>query len=961
MTAAYDPVLVVLSYLIAVLASYVALNLASRVSVSQGRVALYWLFGGAAAMGTGIWSMHFIGMLAFHLPIPISYDIPMTLLSMFIAAVASGFALFTVNRDTLAPYRLLASGTVMGIGIAAMHYTGMAAMRMFPPIRYDPQLFALSIAIAIVASIAALWIAFHLRSATAIHVAWKRSGAALIMGVAIVGMHFTGMAAAHFDADSICLGGPQQISTAWLAATIACCTVLLLTGTMLIRGGGRMMLTPVGGPVSIRLKLSASFLAVALLVVSFVVIMLWMQMEAAEYAAIFEADHMATTIAAEIGGNDTGDPQFAQRQITKLLGHDVRDVFVVDANKRVIADADPTEIGLLFSNDPDNAIGSTLADGRTHTFTEVHESPRSVARQVAVPIYRDPANRRSSIVGALILEYTPLYNAMMTEARAVFYFLAAVGVAFVFLIAAFGIRVASAISLPLAELKRGVVALSAGNYKARVKVASKDEIGALAVAFNSMAEDLCYGHAKLVEHQCELENRVATRTAEWQRAEEAQRQTAAELRLITEHVPVALCYVDRELRYRYHNNRYAKLVGVAADQIDGRGVSEVWGAQIYDSVKPWIDQALAGREVAFEHQHRPKGGEAQQSYTTLVPRLENDGSVVGYYAMIQNVTERKRAEEAQWWTNDELIQVNLQLREAQNQLLQAEKMASIGQLASGVAHEINNPIGYVCSNFGTLDRYLSDIFVLLERYRQAAEAIADKTLRADLRSAWQTADIDFVKVDVLALLAESKEGITRVKQIVQDLKNFSRAAGDEDWQWADLHQGIDSTLNIVWNELKYKTEICKEYGELPQVQCRPSQLNQVFLNMLVNGADAIKQRGTITIRSGADSDSVWIEFADTGEGINPEHVSRIFDPFFTTKAVGKGTGLGLSVAYGIVKAHNGRIDVRSEVGNGTSFRVWLPIRQPGLDKPAAPPRDRDRRVPATTPGVLEPAVAGSVS
>jgi two-component system, NtrC family, sensor kinase len=370
---------------------------------------------------------------------------------------------------------------------------------------------------------------------------------------------------------------------------------------------------------------------------------------------------------------------------------------------------------------------------------------------------------------------------------------------------------------------------------------------------------------------------------------------------------------------------------------------------------------LSGHEVAFEQQGPDHGDESQHFCTTLVPRRDNDGNVVGYYAMIQNVTERGRAEESLRRTNDELTDMNLRFLESQNQLLQADKMASIGQLAAGVAHEINNPIGYVYSNVDTLDRYLSDIFVLLERYREAAESMPDQALRARLQGAWQEADLDFVKDDVLALMTESKEGITRVKQIVHDLKNFSRAAGDENWQWSDLHQGIDSTLNIVGNELKYKVEVCKHYGELPQVQCRPSQLNQVFMNILLNGADSIKQRGTITISSGVDGDNVWIEFADTGEGISPEHLNCIFDPFFTTKPVGKGTGLGLSVAYGIVMAHSGRIDVRSEVGKGTSFRVWLPIRQPELDQPGVPPRDRDIVVPATTRQAERPAVAESIS
>jgi PAS domain S-box-containing protein len=688
--------------------------------------------------------------------------------------------------------------------------------------------------------------------------------------------------------------------------------------------------------LGIRSKISTAFIAVAMLVVTFVAIALWTQMKAAERAAIFGAEQVASAFAAEIGANATSDPELVQRQLIKYIGQETRDVFVVDANKRIIADADPTEIGTLFGNDPDNAIGSTLADGQTHTFMEVRASPSGLVRQVVVPLYhRDPTDRRSTIVGAVILEYTPLYDGLIAQAREFLYVIAAIGFVLAFLIVVFGFRIASAIARPLAELTRGVVDIAAGNYDARVKTASKDELGALAVAFNAMAEDLSTSHTELIAYQRELEDRVNTRTAEWQRAQEAQDQSATELRLITEHVPVALSYVDRELRHHYHNKLYAELTGVAPDKIDGRGVREVWGAKRYASFEPWIEQVLSGREVAFLHRGLRHVSENQQLYTTLVPRLGDGGDVVGYYVMIQNFTDQERAEEALRRTNDELTEMNLRFLEAQNQLLQAEKMASIGQLASGVAHEINNPIGYVSSNFGTLDRYLSDIFIQLERYRKAAETIPDEVLRADLQSAWRGADLDFVMVDALALLAESKEGIVRVRRIVQDLKNFSRSAGGEDWQFADLHEGIDSTLNIVWNELKYKTEVQKEYGELPQVACRPSQLNQVFLNILINAADAIKQRGIITIRTGVEADSAWIEFADTGDGIRPEHLNRIFDPFFTTKPVGKGTGLGLAVAFGIVKAHHGRIDVRTEVGKGTAFRVWIPIKQEMIDQVAA--------------------------
>ena len=292
--------------------------------------------------------------------------------------------------------------------------------------------------------------------------------------------------------------------------------------------------------------------------------------------------------------------------------------------------------------------------------------------------------------------------------------------------------------------------------------------------------------------------------------------------------------------------------------------------------------------------------------------------------VISLVIENARLHREQRRHIEELKALNLRIEEAREQLLQSEKLAAIGQLAAGVAHEINNPVGYVGSNIGTLKRYVEDLFGLLEAY-WSAEAALPEPERARMEEARRRADLDFLREDVASLLAECEEGLGRVKKIVSDLRDFSRVDRAE-WQWADVHQGLDSTLNIVWNELKYKAEVRKEYGELPEIECMPSQLNQVFMNLLVNAAQAIEERGVITIRTGTDGKAwVWVEVEDTGKGIPPEHLRRIFEPFFTTKPVGKGTGLGLSLSYGIVERHGGRIDVRSEVGKGTVFRVWLPV------------------------------------
>ncbi len=262
------------------------------------------------------------------------------------------------------------------------------------------------------------------------------------------------------------------------------------------------------------------------------------------------------------------------------------------------------------------------------------------------------------------------------------------------------------------------------------------------------------------------------------------------------------------------------------------------------------------------------------------------------------------------------------LEEAQNKLIQSERLASIGQLAAGVAHEINNPVGFVNSNLGSMVHYLQDLLRLLSSYEQAEAELSAPT-RQQIASIKEEIDIGFLRGDVTELLAESLDGLKRVTRIVQDLKTFSHA-DEAQQQWANLESGLESTLRVAWNELKYKAEVIKEFSGIAEIECFPFQLNQVFMNLLVNAAHAIVDRGSITIRTGQDDSQVWVEIQDTGHGIKPENLPRIFDPFFTTKSVGQGTGLGLSIAYGIVKKHEGKIEVQSALGVGTTFKVLLP-------------------------------------
>ena len=457
---------------------------------------------------------------------------------------------------------------------------------------------------------------------------------------------------------------------------------------------------------------------------------------------------------------------------------------------------------------------------------------------------------------------------------------------------------------------------------------------------------------------------------------------------IVSGLPVATFVVDAEHRVTHWNRAAERVTGVSAETL--LGTADAWRG-FYPAPRPTLaDIVMSGGDAnaatAYYGEHWRRsvlipdayesegffpalGPEGRWLYFLAAPLRDAHGCMVGAVETLQDISERKRAEAALACANErleteveartrelavtnqqlasdiakrevaetellkryaELTELNCRLHDAQAQLVQSEKLASIGQLAAGVAHEINNPIGYVLSNITTLGRYLSDIFSLFDAFEAVERTLPEADpQRAAIVALKQSLDFDFLKEDLPALLRESQEGATRVRQIVQDLKDFSRVDHSKEWMLADIHAGLDSTLNVVNNELKYKAEVVRDYGQLPSIHCIPSQLNQVFMNLLVNAAHAIETRGTITIRTEApDADHISVSVSDTGSGIPADTCKRIFEPFFTTKPVGKGTGLGLSLSYGIVQKHHGEITVDSTVGAGTTFRVVLPVNPP---------------------------------
>jgi len=274
-------------------------------------------------------------------------------------------------------------------------------------------------------------------------------------------------------------------------------------------------------------------------------------------------------------------------------------------------------------------------------------------------------------------------------------------------------------------------------------------------------------------------------------------------------------------------------------------------------------------------------------------------------------------------------------REKDSIMLQQDKLASIGQLAAGVAHEINNPIGFIMSNLGTLKNYAEVEKKYLSALEDTIRIYCPEEESKQLEEIYKRLDIKFILDDIPPLILESLEGAERVKRIVLDLKDFART-DENHLKETDLNKCVQSTANIVRNEIRYVADLDLQLGNIPLIFCNPQQINQVIANLLVNAAHAIDGHGSITVSTSIESDNVLLSVADTGRGIPAENRTRIFDPFFTTKDVGKGTGLGLSISYDIVRKHGGEITLASEPGAGTTFMIRLPISGPGVDSQLTP-------------------------
>jgi signal transduction histidine kinase len=317
-----------------------------------------------------------------------------------------------------------------------------------------------------------------------------------------------------------------------------------------------------------------------------------------------------------------------------------------------------------------------------------------------------------------------------------------------------------------------------------------------------------------------------------------------------------------------------------------------------------VKQVLEGQGAAFDLHCEVAGRFLEFTFAPIRTKRQ-------VFAIINDLTEQKQAARSIREHARELEEANQQMKEAQMQLLQSEKMASLGQLVAGIAHEINTPIGSINSNNDTLIRLVSkmrDFF----NCPDCPPAVRD--------------DPEVVKI--MSILEDvnrnNRLACDRIMNIIRSLKNFARVDEGERKR-VNIHEGIDSSLILVYHQIKNRIQVVKDYGELPEIECFPNRLNQVFMNLLVNAGQAIPDKGVLTIKTYRDGDDIKVAISDTGIGIPPENLEKIFEPGFTTKGVGVGTGLGLSICGKIIQDHRGRIAVESEVGKGTTFTITLPI------------------------------------
>jgi PAS domain S-box-containing protein len=427
-------------------------------------------------------------------------------------------------------------------------------------------------------------------------------------------------------------------------------------------------------------------------------------------------------------------------------------------------------------------------------------------------------------------------------------------------------------------------------------------------------------------------------------AEEALGRERALLRSLIDSIPDLIVYKDREGRIFGCNAAFEASLGQREKDLIGCTDFEMFADEVARSNQEQEHQVLAAGQLrrAEEVACFPDGKSALMD-VLRTPFFGPEGQLLGLIAISRDITERKQAEEMLIKTIASERAAHQQLKLAQSQLVQSEKLAALGQLVAGVAHEINNPLAFVSNNTVVLQRDLKSLRELLAMYREAAPLLAQHApaLQERIGAFCDHIDLEYTLTNIDGILTRTREGLQRIQHIVKGLRDFARL-DESDLKETNLNAGIESTINILRGEAKKKhLTLGLELSPLPEVICYPARINQVVLNLVMNAIYACPESGTVIVRTHTEPGGVAIHVLDNGCGIEATLLERIFDPFFTTKPVGQGTGLGLSISHQIVEDHGGHIEVESTVGRGTHFTVHLPLR--ATPRSARKPSDGDLR------------------
>ncbi|MDW7695632.1 PAS domain S-box protein [Flammeovirgaceae bacterium SG7u.111] len=372
-------------------------------------------------------------------------------------------------------------------------------------------------------------------------------------------------------------------------------------------------------------------------------------------------------------------------------------------------------------------------------------------------------------------------------------------------------------------------------------------------------------------------------------------------------------------KIQWVNNSFTKITGYSLEEVMGKKPFEFLNASEKVRKDSWgLLRKLKSKDgFTTEMLNYRKSGETYWAEISVTPILNEYGQIEKYIALESDITHRKETEQ-------KLKSTLSDLQSAQSQLVQSEKMASLGQLSAGIAHEINNPINFVFAGTETLKFSMEDFMQIMDKYCELDKTENTEAVLQEIKELKEEFEFGELKEDIFGLIEDIMIGAVRTSEIVKGLRNFSRL-DEHNMKLANIHEGLDSTLILLKNQIKNKVQVHKKYGNIHELNCYPGQLNQVFMNILTNAIQAVETEGNIWISTYEQDQETLISIKDDGEGMSKEVVEKIFEPFFTTKDVGEGTGLGMSISYGIIQKHKGKIVVNSQEGKGSEFIIHLPL------------------------------------